>query len=270
MTMNPPSRLKRWIALTVLLAAPIVFGLSPCHAESETPEYDDIDWPAHGSDPSEIISRLEFRNEYVDQPEGAYKNSSIFRGEYAYEDLWLVRTEIPLVAAKHHDMPSEFGLGDVTFGAKGKIVLPKDFSIILGVDFIVDTASDEVLGTGKNQIVPQIAGVWKPSDKWILALQYWYFRSFSGDDEREDIEEMLIRPQALYHLPRGFWLLLDPRIYINREHNDDTLFYLEGEFGKVVNKNIELWARGGGHVTGYGKEELLGWKAEAGIRYLWH
>ena len=274
MNINKPSLLKKSIALAVLLVVPLFF-VSPCSAESdgpenEGPEYDDIDWPSHGSDPSEIISRLEFRNEYVDEPEGAYKNSSIFRGEYAFDDLWLLRTEIPLVASEHYEYGSQFGLGDMTLGARGKIVLPKQFSIILGVDFILDTAEEELLGTGKNQIVPQIAGVWKPDEKWILSLQYWYFKSFSGDGGRENINEMLIRPQALYHLPRGFWVLLDPKIYVNQENGNDALFYLEGEFGKVLNKNYELWLRGGGHITGHGKEELRSWKAEAGIRYLWH
>ena len=110
MNINKPSLLKKSIALAVLLVVPLFF-VSPCSAESdgpenEGPEYDDIDWPSHGSDPSEIISRLEFRNEYVDEPEGAYKNSSIFRGEYAFDDLWLLRTEIPLVASEHYEYGS--------------------------------------------------------------------------------------------------------------------------------------------------------------------
>ena len=37
----------------------------------------------YGSDPSEIISRFEFRNEYVTLPEDGYLNSSIFRADYA-------------------------------------------------------------------------------------------------------------------------------------------------------------------------------------------
>lgn len=266
---NPISG-EKLILLAAMLVNLFLFVLPAADASESVSEYDDIDWPARGSDPSEIISRLEFRNEYIGEPEGNYRNASIFRGDYAPSESWLVRTEIPLVAADNHEFGSHFGLGDITFGARGKIRLPERFSIITGVDFILNTAEEELLGTGRNQIVPFIIGVWKPHDLWILGLQYLYFKSFSGDELREEISEMLIRPQALYHLPEGFWLLLDPKIYIDQEHYDSALLFLEGEFGKVLNEHYEIWLRGGGHVTGEGREELLGWKAEAGIRFLWH
>ena len=80
----------------------------------------------------------------------------------------------------------------------------------------------------------------------------------------------MIRPTVLYNFPHGYWLLLDPQIYINHEHESETALYLEGEFGKVIHKNYELWLRGGGHVAGDGREERLGWMAEVGIRFIWH
>ena len=257
------------LTLTITLCVALLSQASQCRANEEIKTYKNSNQVTYGSDPSEIVSRLEFRNEYVDLPEDGYLNSSIFRGDYAPSEFWLVRAEIPLAAGKSHEFGSGFGLGDITLGARGKIELAEQFSLVLGTDFILNTANEDVLGTGKNQFVPYLVGVWKPDDKWILGLHYWYYDSFSGDSHREDISESMIRPMALYNFPHGYWVLLDPKIYINHEHENETVLYLEGEFGKVIKKNYELWLRGGGHVTGDGREERLGWKAEAGIRYIW-
>ena len=256
-------RLPSFLFFGVLLIKPLF-----CDAQVDNHEKtDDI---TYGSDPSEIISRLEFRNEYVALPEDGYLNSSIFRADYAPNEFWMVRTEIPLVAGKNHEFGSDFGLGDITLGARAKVQLAEQFSLVFGGDFIIDTASGDALGTGKNQFVPSLVGVWKPDDKWILGIHYWYYDSFGGDSSREDISESMIRPTVLYNFPHGYWLLLDPKIYINHEHESETALYLEGEFGKVIHKNYELWLRGGGHVAGDGREERLGWMAEVGIRFIWH
>ena len=53
-----------------------------------------------------------------------------------------------------------------------------------------------------------------------------------------------IAPWDVYHLPKGFWLWLDSKIYVNHEQGSDTAFVLEGEFGKVVTANVEVWLRG--------------------------
>ena len=166
---------------------------------------------------------------------------------------------------------SHFGMGDLILGGRGKLALGEKLSWILGTNFILDTASNEVLGSGWNQIVPLTYLVWKPSRQWILSVGYEYAASFGGSDnsELEKISESLFRPGALYHLPKGFWLWLDPKIYVNHEQGSDTTLVLEGEFGKVVTANVEVWLRGGGNVAGEaGREERLGWKAEAGLRYL--
>lgn len=224
----------------------------------------------YGSDPSEIVTRLEFRNEYIDLPDNGYLNSAFFRGDYAFNEFWLVRAEIPVAAGETHTFSSDLGLGDVILGTRGKVDLAEHWSLVFGTDFIINSATGDAIGTGKDQFVPYVVGVWKPDEKWVLGLHYWYYDSFSGDADRENISESMIRSTALYNFPHGFWFVLDPRIYINHEHNNETVFFLEGEFGKVIHKHYELWLRGGGHVTGEGREERLGWKAEIGIRYIWH
>lgn len=228
-------------------------------------------WQVKGSDPSEIISRLELRNEYLGLPEGGHLNETFLRGDYAPNEYIVFRLDVPLADGSRENLGSHFGMGDLILGARGKLELTGNLSWMLGTNFILDTASNEVLGTGWNQIVPETYLVWKPSSKWIIAMGYEYAASFGDSDnsELENISESLFRPGALYHMPLGFWLWLDPKIYVDHEQGGETAFVLEGEFGKVVTANVEVWLRGGGNLVGEaGREERLGWKAEAGIRYL--
>jgi hypothetical protein len=241
-------------------------------ATAEYPDAGQEDWKVKGSDPSEIISRLEIRNEYLGLPDGGHLDQTYLRGDYAPTKNIVFRLDLPLADGSRENSGNHFGMGDLILGGRGKLELTENLSWMLGTMFILDTASNEVLGTGWNQIVPGTYLVWKPSRQWILSVGYEYAASFGGSDNSElkKISESLFRPGALYHLPKGFWLWLDPKIYVNHEQESDTAFVLEGEFGKVVTANVEVWLRGGGNVAGgeAGREERLGWKAEAGIRYL--
>ena len=229
------------------------------------------EWQAKGSDPSEIISRLEIRNEYLGLPNGGYLDQTYLRGDYAPTENMVFRLDVPLADGSRENLGSHFGMGDLVLGGRGKLDLSENMSWVLGTNFVLDTASNEVLGSGRNQIVPGTYLVWKPSRKWIISMGYEYTASFggSGNSEPGKISESLFRPGALYNMPHGFWLWLDPKIYVNHEQGNNTALFLESEFGKVITPGIEVWLRGGGHVAGeLGREERQGWKAEAGIRYL--
>ena len=222
-----------------------------------------------GSDPSEIVSRLEIRNEYLGLSNDGHLNQTYARGDYAPTENMVFRLDVPLADGSTENLGSHFGMGDLILGSRGKLSFSEKLSWILGTNFILDTASNEVLGSGRNQIVPATYLVWKPSRKWIVSVGYEYAASFGGDSEREKISQSLFRPGALYHLPKGYWFWLDPKIYVNHEQGNNTVLFLESEFGKVITSGVEVWLRGGGNVVGEdGKEEHMGWKAEAGIRYL--
>ncbi len=215
------------------------------------------------------MSRLEVRNEYVDLDGEGYINWTFLRGDWAPNEHWQLRLDLPLTGSDSEGPGSSYGFGDLYLSARGKYEIFERWSLVGELGFKLNTASDDALGQGQNQIAPFVAPVWKPSPAWILApLTYQYFGSFAGDDDREEISESNFAPQVLYHLPLGFWVLLDAQIFINHEHEDDVSFYPEGELGWVAVEHVEIWVRGGGKVTGRAADEHNGWKAEAGVRYL--
>ncbi len=260
--MKPPTRTRGLggVLLAVILAV-------ACPAAAEEPDTGE-DRRTLGSDPSEIVSRIEVRNEYLSLPEDGHSNATIFRGDWAPTDWMLGRIEIPLVAADTEEFGNDVGMGDLLVGIRGKLRLGERWSLIGEMAAILDTAASDALGSGHNVVAPFGVVVWKPSPEWILGLEYQWFGSVGGGHDRETIRESSIRPQALYHFPYGFWFLADPRIYLNHVEGTHVTFFPEGEFGNVVARHVEVYIRGGGNAAGGGRNEREGWVAEAGVRYL--
>jgi len=250
------------LAVILMLLSPAATAL----AEETGPE----DWVAIGSDPSEIVSRLEVRNEYLDEGSEGFANTTYLRGDWAPSEYWLLRLDLPLVGADLEELGSAYGFGDIFTAVRGKVPVGERWTLIGELGFKLPSASAEPLGSGKALVRPLFGPVWKPTRKWILAVTYEWWGSFAGDPERESISESDPRVQALYHLPRGFWLLADNHIYVDHEAGNRVAYYPEGEFGKVLTQHVEGWVRGGGRVAGEGVSEHDGWKIEVGVRYLFH
>ena len=257
------------LAASIGLLGLLASGVQAFAEEQETDDEEQVvpDRRVLGSDPSEIVSRLEVRNEYLHDAEG-HADTTIFRGDWAPADWILGRVEIPLVSAKSEELGSTTGLGDVLVGLRGKKRLAEEWSVLAEMAAYLDTATADELGAGLSVLAPPGVVVWKPSPPWILGLQYQWFGSVGGGDGLETIRESAFRPQVLWHLPRGFWLLADPRIYVNHVEGTQVAFFPTGEFGNVVAEHVEVWIRGGGNATGGGRLERTGWGAEAGVRYL--
>ena len=245
--------------------APLALSAEPPAAESES-------WKVKGSDPSEMITRLEIREEYLSLPDNGYLNQVYLRGDYAPNENLAFRLQLPLAAGRQEDLGNHFGLGNMTLGSAGKLILNEKLSWIMGIDFTLDTATQAALGSGWNQIMPSTALVFKPTPFWIFNATYQYIGSFGGDhnNTQPSIDESTIRLGALYNFPNGYWVYLDPRIYIDHTQKYAVSVFPEGEAGKVVAPDVEVWLRGGGRAAGNGRDERMGWVAETGIRYFFH
>lgn len=114
---------------------------------------------------------------------------------------------------------SEFGLGDLNptlfFSPRGA------GSVIWGAGptFLIPTATDEVLGTEKWGIGPAGVVVYTrgPLLAGVLANNIW---SFAGDDDREDVNQMLIQPFVNYNFEGGWYVVSSPIITANWEADD--------------------------------------------------
>ncbi len=106
------------------------------------------DWTVKGSDPSEIISRLEIRNEYLGLSNDGHLNQTYLRGDYAPTESMVFRLDVLLADGSSEELGSHFGMGDLLLGGRGKLELSENLSWILGTNFIFDAVSNVVLGSG--------------------------------------------------------------------------------------------------------------------------
>ena len=148
----------------------------------------------------------------------------------------ITRTIIPLI-----DQPElapgfgdEFGLGDIQMSLFFSPAKPGAFIWGLGPVFQFPTATDESLGTekwaaGPTAVALTIQGPWVVG---VLVNNIW---SFAGDDDRDDVNQMLLQYFINYNLPGGWYLTSSPIITANWEANSDNRWTVPigGGIGKI-------------------------------------
>ena len=150
------------------------------------------------------------------------------------DDLTLVtRTIVPVVSKPTVRQGQVWGLGDInpTFflvpSGKGP------WTIGVGPTFLLPTATDEVLGTGKWSAGPAAVAVYTQGP-WVaggLVSQIW---SFAGDGERGSVSSFLVQPFLNYNLPGGWYLTSSPLITANWERQrDQWTVPLGGGVGRI-------------------------------------
>jgi hypothetical protein len=111
------------------------------------------------------------------------------------------------------------GLGDINYSLFVSPAKPKGFIWGLGPSIMLPTASDEQLGSEKWSAGP--TGVILAQPKWGtyggLVRQLW---SFAGDDDRSDVNQLLVEPFVNYNLDKGWYLITD--IIITANWNADS------------------------------------------------
>jgi hypothetical protein len=117
---------------------------------------------------------------------------------------------------------STFGLGDVNYTGFLSPADSGDITWGIGPSISFPTATDEKLGSEKWSAGPSAVALVQPGPFVIgtLVRQLW---SFAGDDDRQDVSQLLIQPFANYNMAGGWFLTSAPIITANWEaSSDDT------------------------------------------------
>ncbi len=137
----------------------------------------------------------------------------------------ITRTIVPLISqpALAPGQDRENGLGDIQLSL---FVSPaKSAGLIWGAGLIMqfDTASDDVLGQGKWGLGPAAVAL-KMQGPWVYGALINNVWSVGGDDNRSDVNQMLIQPFVNYNFPQhpGRYLTFSPIITANWEANSSN------------------------------------------------
>lgn len=128
----------------------------------------------------------------------------------------IVRTIAPLVSQPDFASPSggTFGLGDInpTFflspAKPGKVIWG------IGPTFLLPTATDKRLGTGKWAAGPSVVLLAMPG-KWVVGVLASNVWSFAGKSDRNDVNQTVIQYFINYNMANGWYLASAPIITAN-------------------------------------------------------
>ncbi len=160
---------------------------------------------------------------------------------FGLSDDWnlITRTIIPIVnqPSLAPGMNSAAGIGDIQETVFFSPVKPSNgFIWGAGPVLLMDTATDDVLGTGKWSAGPS-AVVLRMDGDWVygmLAQQVW---SFAGDSDRRSVNQALFQPFVNYNLPDKWYVCSVPIITANWMADESQNVWtvpVGGGFGKLV------------------------------------
>lgn len=231
--------LKSWVIAGILLG---FIGSQTAHAEDIKKLAEEVENPV-----SDLV-RAGFTNATFF---GAGTNNHLFNtfnlqisttrrfGDWAL----LNRLAIPLpylpANAIEDKTGSLAGLGDIAYtGFLARDESKRRFKLVggFGPTFILNTATDDRLGSGKWSVGPTLAFVSLP-DPWVVGAVVGNFWSFAGDKQRQKVNLFLIEPFVNYNFPNGWYLTSTPSITANWEAEEKRNRWrvpIGGGIGKVM------------------------------------
>lgn len=148
---------------------------------------------------------------------------------------------------------STFGLGDINVSAFLSPADSGNFVWGLGPSIGMNTATSDLLGTGKWTAGPSAVGVWSPG-KWVLGGLIRNLWSFAGESGRRSVNTFLLQPFINFNFDAGWYATTSPVITSNWQAGDGNRWTLPlgGGVGKILrigNQPINVQAQAFGNAV---------------------
>jgi hypothetical protein len=164
----------------------------------------------------------------------------------------IVRTIVPVVSQPDitQRRMGTFGLGDINPSFFLSPARPGKLIWGAGPSFLVPTATDNTLGTGKFSIGPAVVALIQPG-KWTLGILVSNLFSVAGPQGRHDVNLMTMQYFVNYNLKKGYYITLQPIITANwnAPRGDTWLTPVGGGVGRImrlgfqpVNLSVQAYA----------------------------
>ncbi|MBI3526846.1 MAG: hypothetical protein HY067_02640 [Betaproteobacteria bacterium] len=215
-------------------------------------------------------TRVEIRDEYQDLQGGGTVYMIVPRVDFSANPDLSFRFETPIVFADP-GMPnngSESGIGDLLFRGSYRVARGAGYAIVAGGEIILNTATKDALGTGKNVIAPLIfASIDLPQYNSVVFPFLQHYVTLGGGDARRDVHYTSIKSAFLTRWPNLIYTIVEPQVIVDHERADKVGLTLEGEVGRFLNRDTAIWARPGIGLSGDNLPPVYDWKFEVGVRF---
>jgi hypothetical protein len=222
-----------------------------------------------GTNPTNFTYDFRIWNEAQDLPGDNSFTKTTFEYRFPVGKKFAFRTRIPYAQLSLDGAGSTTGLADIDARFIYLAHANRSWALAFGLEGTFDTATKEILGSGKTTIGPQVFVVkFAPLGikGALIAPAYQYVTDVAGDDDRADIRRSLIDIFFVWLAgDKKHWAVIDPQIVIDHEAETETLI-LETEVGQMMFGPTSSYIRPGFHLAG---DELYNWNVEAGFKVIW-
>ena len=238
-------------------------GTNPINFTFDARIYNEFQWLNTDGDGNQNITTFEFRAPLLD-------GKLQFRVKARYFDI-----SADLNDDGTDDLDdSGFGDTDIRFLTVPYLNMAKKLAIAGGLEVFLDTASEDVLGSGATSLGPQVFAVFfKPFGGLfdLISPAYQHKFSIEEDDGRSDIHQGLI---DIYFLKMSSdkqrWVLINPTGVLDYENNTEFL-NIDVEVGTMIDKYFgtkghSVYLRPGFQI---GADRPVDGSLECGYKIIW-
>lgn len=237
-------------------------GTNPINFTFDARLYNEYQWLNTAGDGGQNITTFEFRAPFAD-------------------GKWQFRSKLRAVDLKADfnddgtDDVDDFGFGDidVRFMTIPYINMQKKLAVALGVEFFLNTASEDSLGAGAWTVAPLVfLPIFNPLGPGsIFVPGYQHKISFYEDSGRDQVHLGLIDFFLVKTFAQNqYWAYIDPQIVLDYENSREFML-LELQGGMMLDKFVgskghSIWIL---PSFGVGSDSPYDFSFEVGYKYIW-
>ncbi len=237
-------------------------GTNPMNFTFDARLYNEYQWLNTAGDGGQNITTFEFRAPFAD-------------------GKWQFRSKLRAVDLKADfnddgtDDVDDFGFGDidVRFMTIPYMNMQKKLAVALGVEFFLNTASEDSLGAGAWTVAPLVfLPIFNPLGPGsIFVPGYQHKISIDEDDGRSRVHQGLIDFFLVKTFAQNqYWAYIDPQIVLDYENSREFML-LELQGGMMLDKFVgskghSIWIL---PSFGVGSDRPYDFSFEVGYKYIW-
>ena len=196
-----------------------------------------------GVNPKENIRKAELLCKYDEFEQGTEVSSCTAKFDTALNANWGANIEVPFVSFSGFGI-EEQGIGDMNLRLRYSTTVGA-VSYIAGLELVLPTASEEVLGLGEYQLNPVGGVVLALSPQTFIFAGYKHFFEITDDNDLVDINDSQLRLLAAYTSAEGWWVLGDAKYTKSWTGEELESLDTEAETGRMLSPTTAIFGRVG-------------------------
>lgn len=217
-----------------------------------------------GISPVELIPRIELRQAFTKLAGGVSIHDTTAEVDIQFLRRLLLRYQVP---ARLLETPAGqvSGIGDLQVSLIGIVASTARSVGALIAGAVLNSATQQALGAGKQQLVLGAGAAFKPYRWWLAFGVAQEQFSVAGNAARPDVNQLATDLGSVLFGKQYNWLRFDLTTTVDFTGSSVARVYGLGEVGSLVVGRVGLFARAGTQLVG---PRLVDYTMVAGVRYL--